>query len=233
MALWFPEKCLDRGSLKRLRVPTSLGVSQVRALGWACGPLPSPPPSHSERSQRAGPPCSPADPQPHSFSRAFFRKHLSPHCPPCSPGPGMGSGLDARVSHRKPPLYPVSQGCHPVALEPHLGCHGGIRHRYPFPVGLAGPGLQGTGDGEVSEILSRTRRPLAAAHWSGQTVKLSARHPHPHGPCTRPSGKWIHPTIAAPCPVSWGTPEARRPAQLTKLWGQLALQGHAHYIVQA
>lgn len=132
MALWFPEKCLDGGSLKRLRVPTSLGVSQARALDWACGPLPSPPLSHSERSQSAGLPCSPADPQPHSFSRAFFRKHLSPHCPPCSPGPGMGSGLDARVSHREPLLHPVSQGCHPVALEPHLGCHGGIRHRHPF-----------------------------------------------------------------------------------------------------
>lgn len=55
VALWFPEKCLDRGSLKRLRAPTSLGVRQARALGWACGPLPSPPP----QPFRAFPECWP------------------------------------------------------------------------------------------------------------------------------------------------------------------------------
>lgn len=134
--------------------------------------------SHSEGSQGAGPPRSLALPLPRLPATLRFwgllRKAPEPPWLSLLSWAWRGEWAGSRaVPQETSPPHLVSQGWRVVVLGPDLGCHGGIRHggcerhRQPFPTRPAGPGLQGTADGEVSEVAFQNNGASACLH-SGQ-----------------------------------------------------------------
>lgn len=176
IATWVPEKCLDRGSLKCLGGPSSLGVSQARAPTLDLGAAPI---SAIQRVPRVQahlarlPSPSPRLPATLRF-RGLLRKAPEPPWLSLLSWAWRGEWAGSRaVPQETSPPHLVSQGWRVVVLGPDLGCHGGIRHggcerhRQPFPTRPAGPGLQGTADREVSEVAFQNNGASACLH-SGQ-----------------------------------------------------------------
>lgn len=168
MAIWFPEKCLDRGQLETSQGSRLPGVNGG-PLGWACGLgaalTPGQRPGHSELTEST----SPAPPTavvlfqgllqdapgaPAGAGDPPLRSPLSWACSgPAScasilPSPVWGVGrIPGGDPQRVPLAYPVTQGLDPAPPGPELGRHGGTRHgeldpRAWTPVPQqAGPGL--------------------------------------------------------------------------------------------